>query len=90
MYAAQGYDAAQLLLSAMETADVSDADAYREALRAAEFESVRGEFRFAPNQHPIQDIYVREVVERDGVWTNVVVGPSLQDHSDVYGADCDL
>jgi branched-chain amino acid transport system substrate-binding protein len=90
MYAAQGYDAAQLLLSAMETADVSDADAFREALRAAEFESVRGEFRFAPNQHPIQDIYVREVVERDGVWTNVVVGPSLQDHSDVYGADCDL
>jgi branched-chain amino acid transport system substrate-binding protein len=90
MYAAQGYDAAQLLLSAMETADVSDADAFREALRAAEFESVRGEFRFAPNQHPIQDIYVREVVERDGFWTNVVVGPSLQDHSDVYGADCDL
>ena len=90
MYAAQGYDAAQLLLSAMETADVSDADAFREALRAAEFESVRGAFRFAPNQHPIQDIYVREVVERDGVWTNVVVGPSLQDHSDVYGADCDL
>ncbi|REC57629.1 ABC transporter substrate-binding protein [Rhodosalinus sediminis] len=90
MYAAQGYDAAQLLLSAMETADVSDADAFREALRAAEFESVRGAFRFAANQHPIQDIYVREVVERDGVWTNVVVGPSLQDHSDVYGADCDL
>ncbi|WP_372892342.1 ABC transporter substrate-binding protein [Rhodosalinus sp.] len=90
MYAAQGYDAAQLLLSAMETAEVSDADAFREALRAAEFESVRGEFRFAPNQHPIQDIYVREVVEQDGVWTNVVVGPSLQDHQDAYGADCDL
>ena len=82
MYAAQGYDAAQLLLSARERADVSDADAFRDALRAAEFESVRGEFRFAANQHPIQDIYVREVVEQDGLWTNVVVGPSLQDHQD--------
>ena len=90
MYAAQGYDAAQLLLSARERADVSDADAFRDALRAAEFESVRGEFRFAANQHPVQDIYVREVVEQDGLWTNVVVGPSLQDHQDVYGADCDL
>ena len=90
MYAAQGYDAAQLLLSAMEKADVSDADAFRAALREADFDSVRGEFRFAANQHPIQDVYVREVVEQDAVWTNVVVGPSLQDHQDVYGVDCGL
>jgi branched-chain amino acid transport system substrate-binding protein len=90
MYAAQAYDAAQLIVSAMGKADVSDADAFRAALREADFDSVRGDFEFAANQHPIQDVYVREVVEQDGVWTNVVVGPSLQDHQDVYGEDCNM
>ncbi|MFP4404724.1 ABC transporter substrate-binding protein, partial [Rhodosalinus sp.] len=82
--------AAQLILSALEKADVSDADAFRAALREADFESVRGDFEFAANQHPIQDIYVREVTQVDGTWTNRVVGPSLQDHSDVYGDDCQM
>ncbi|RBI84922.1 ABC transporter substrate-binding protein [Rhodosalinus halophilus] len=90
MYAAQAYDAAQLIVSAMGKADVSDADAFRAALREADFDSVRGDFEFAPNQHPIQDVYVREVVQQDGVWTNMIVGPSLQDHSDVYGEDCNM
>ncbi|MFP4237912.1 MAG: ABC transporter substrate-binding protein [Rhodosalinus sp.] len=90
IYASQAYDAAQLILSALEKADVSDADAFRAALREADFESVRGDFEFAANQHPIQDIYVREVTQVDGTWTNRVVGPSLQDHSDVYGDDCQM
>ncbi len=61
LYAAQGFDTANLLLSAMAKADVTDADGFRAALEAADFPSVRGKFSFGPNHHPIQDIYVREV-----------------------------
>ena len=45
----------------MGKASVSDADAFRDALMAgaADFKSTRGDFAFAPNHHPIQDIYVR-------------------------------
>ena len=35
LYASQGYDTANLLLSAMAAADVSDRDAFRSALKAA-------------------------------------------------------
>ncbi len=56
LYASQGYDTANLLLSAMAKADVDDQDAFRAALKTAEFDSVRGSFAFGPNHHPIQDI----------------------------------
>ncbi len=64
LYASQGYDAARLIASALEAVggDISKADAFRGALEAARFESVRGKFRFGPNHHPIQDVYVRQVV----------------------------
>jgi branched-chain amino acid transport system substrate-binding protein len=88
LYASQGYDTANLILSAMDAADISDRDAFREALRAAEFTSVRGEFRFADNHHPIQTVYVREVVEKDGVLTNRIIGTAFEEHQDVYGEDC--
>ena len=64
LYASQGYDTANLILSALAKAPVSDADAFRAALEAADFASVRGDFKFNTNHHPIQDIYAREVVER--------------------------
>ncbi len=90
LYAAQGYDTARLLLSAMETADISDPDAFREALRAADFDSVRGEFKFGPNQHPIQDIYVREVVKEGDVLTNHIVGIAMEDRGDAYAEECQM
>ncbi len=90
LYASQGFDTANLLLSALDGAAVSDADAFREALRAADFASVRGDFRFGPNHHPVQDIYVREVVMEDGVLTNRIVSLALEDHADVYAAECSM
>jgi branched-chain amino acid transport system substrate-binding protein len=90
LYASQGFDTANLLLSAIAAADVSDADAFRAALEAADFASVRGDFAFGPNHHPIQDIYVREVVEENGVITNRIVGVALEDHADAYAADCKM
>ena len=90
LYAAQGYDTANLLLSALDAAHPSDPVAFRDALRGADFQSVRGDFRFGPNQHPIQDIYVREVVEVDGRLTNRIIGTALEDHGDAYAAECSM
>jgi branched-chain amino acid transport system substrate-binding protein len=90
LYASQGFDTANLLVSALEKADPSDADAFREALRAADFASTRGDFRFGPNHHPIQDIYAREVIQEGDVFTNKVIGVALEDHADAYAAECKM
>jgi branched-chain amino acid transport system substrate-binding protein len=67
-----------------------DADAFRAALEAANFDSTRGDFAFGPNHHPIQDIYVREVVMEGDVLTNVIVGTALEDHADAYADQCQM
>ncbi len=90
LYASQGFDTANLLISAIEAADVSDADAFREALRAANFDSTRGDFSFGPNHHPVQTIYAREVVQEGDVFTNKIIGTALENHSDAYAADCSM
>ena len=90
LYASQGFDTANLLLSAMSKADVKDADAFRAALEAAEFDSTRGDFKFGPNHHPIQDIYVREVIKEGDVYTNKIIATGLSDHSDAYAVECKM
>lgn len=88
LYAAQGYDTANLLLSAMGKADIADKEAFRAALKEADFASVRGDFSFAPNQHPVQDIYVREVIREGDIFTNRIVDTALEDHANAYVEDC--
>ncbi|WP_212525485.1 ABC transporter substrate-binding protein [Actibacterium sp. MT2.3-13A] len=90
LYAAQGFDTANLLISALAKADISDADAFRAALEAADFASVRGDFAFAPNNHPIQDIYVREVIKEGEVITNKIVGVAIEDRSNAYVDECKM
>ena len=90
LYASQGFDTANLILSALSSADISDSDAFRDALRAADFASVRGNFSFAPNHHPVQTVYVREVVEVDGVLTNRIIGTAFEEHRDVHGENCNM
>ena len=75
----------------MAKADVADHDAFHAALKAADFPSVRGSFKFGNNQHPIQNFYAREVVKRDdGVITNRIVGTAFEDHVDAYAAECPM
>ncbi len=90
LYASQSFDTANLIISAAAKADVKDQDAFRDALRAADFNSTRGDFKFGNNQHPIQDIYVREVIKEGDIFTNKIIGTGLTDHQDVYAADCKL
>jgi len=91
LYASQGYDAARLIGSALAAVkgNMSDKSAFRLALTKAEFESVRGNFRFGSNHHPIQDIYVRQVYRNEkGELTNKIVGKVFTDHQDAYAKDC--
>lgn len=92
LYASQGYDAARLIASALKAVggDMSKKDAFRAALRKADFESVRGSFEFGPNHHPIHDIYIREVVSENGVLTNRIVTKAFKKHTDVYVGECKM
>lgn len=90
LYASQGFDTANLLISALDSADVSDADAFRDALRAANFDSTRGDFAFGPNHHPVQTIYAREVIQEGDVFTNKIISTALENHSDAYAAECSM
>ena len=92
LYASQGYDAARLIASAIKAVDgdMSKQDAFREALRKADFDSVRGPFKFGPNHHPVQDVYIREVVIEEGVLTNRIVTKAFTEHSDAYVGECKM
>jgi len=90
LYASQGYDTGNLLISAIKAAGGdSDPAKLRAELMKADFASVRGNFRFGNNRHPIQDIYVRETYkDASGNITNRLVGKVFEDHADAYASEC--
>ena len=90
LYASQGYDTANLLASALNSADINDLDAFRLALKKADFASTRGNFSFDTNNHPIQDIYVREVIKEGDVFTNKIVATGLKNRSNAYVDKCKM
>ena len=94
MYAAQGYDAAQLIDSAVRDTKgtLDDKAAVRKALMAANFKSVRGEFKFNKNQFPIQNYYLRMVGKdaKGRVTNRLLGGPVLKNHSDAYANNCKM
>lgn len=92
-YAAQSYDAAQLLDSAIRKVrgKVDDKTAFHAALKAADFKSVRGNFKFGTNQFPVQDYYMFDVVkDAKGRATLRTVAKPLSNHVDAYAAQCNM
>lgn len=93
LYAAQGYDAAMLMDSAVRDTKgkIEDKAAVSKALKAANFKSVRGSFKFNTNQFPIQDYYLR-VVGKDaqGRITNRTLGTVFKAHGDAYVGACKM
>lgn len=92
-YAADGYDTAHLIGSALKAAggDDSKLDAIRAALRKADFPSVRGTFRFGPNQYPIENWYAMDVeTGADGKLAIVTKGRLLTNYSDPFAAQCKM
>jgi len=91
LYASQGYEAARLIGSALKSVggDVTRFDQLRAAVRKADFESVRGQFAFTTNQHPVQNLYIREVVEDGkGGYTNQTLKAVFTSHGNAYVDDC--
>ena len=93
IYAAQGYDAAQLIDAAVRDSGgrIEDKAAFRAALRKANFESVRGPFAFNTNQSPVQNYYLRKI-EKDssGRIVNRTVATLLKGHADPYVGACKM
>lgn len=93
MYAAQAYDTAMLIDSAVRKVQgkTDDKTAFRQALKAADFQSIRGDFKFNNNQYPIQDIYMRQVQRgADGKLQNKLVGTTLKAHVDAFASQCKM
>ena len=92
-YAAQSYDAALLLDAALRRVkgNVGDKRAFMAALKAADFKSVRGTFRFNNNGFPIQDQHVFEVTkDANGRVSLKTLATPMKDHEDAYHTQCAL
>ncbi len=92
-YASTGYDTAMLIDAAVRKVKgrIEDKDALRAALRAADFKSVRGDFKFGRNHFPVQDYYL-QLVGKDaaGRIVHKTIGTVLNDRADAYGQDCKM
>jgi branched-chain amino acid transport system substrate-binding protein len=93
LYSFQGWDTAALLDGTVKDINgkIEDREAFRAALRKANFKSARGAFKFGRNQVPVQDWYVRRV-EKDskGQIVNRYVGTVLRSHADAYVSNCKM
>jgi branched-chain amino acid transport system substrate-binding protein len=92
-YAAQAYDSALLLESAIAKVkgNVGDKKAFQAALKAADFQSVRGNFKFNNNHFPIEDFYAFEVVkESNGRYGYKTLAKTLANHQDAYHSQCPM
>ncbi len=94
VFAAQGFDTAMLIDAAVRDVkgQLEDKDAVRRALKAAKFQSVRGDFKFNSNHFPIQNYYLRVIGKDDkGRIVNKSLGaPLLKNHGDAYVQDCKM
>jgi len=93
LYAAQSYDAANLIASAIKKLDgkMQDKEAVRKALEAADFASVRGDFSYNTNHFPITDWYRVDVVKgEDGKAQLAAQGVVFEDHKDAYYQQCKM
>ena len=90
-YAAQAYDSALLIDSALRKTNGQTADkaALRAALRAADFSSLRGAYKVNVNGFPIQDFHMFEVAtdDRSRVSLKTIATP-LKAHADAYAVQC--
>ncbi|MBL4825719.1 MAG: ABC transporter substrate-binding protein [SAR324 cluster bacterium] len=92
-YAAQSYDTIMLINSAVTAVggDLSNKDGMRNAMRKANFPSIRGPFKYGNNHFPIQNFYLRKVVkDAEGNYTTSIVKTVYTNHQDPYAKDCKM
>jgi branched-chain amino acid transport system substrate-binding protein len=91
LYAATGYDAANLLDIALRKAG-GDPKKLAVSVKASgsELKSVRGPFQFGKNNMPVQDYYAFETTREGGKVATKLIGTPLKAHVDPYAAQCPL
>jgi branched-chain amino acid transport system substrate-binding protein len=93
-YASQAYDTALAMGAALKgvNGDLKDPEKFRQAMLKADFQAVRGPFKFGPNQHPVQDwVAIRVEKGPDGGAPVIkTVGKVFTDKGDFYSKDCKL
>jgi branched-chain amino acid transport system substrate-binding protein len=92
-YGAQSYDGMMLIDSAvrLNKGSLADTKAVVAAMRKAEYDSIRGPFKWNVNQHPIQDFYLLRAEKGgpDGVQMKIQK-KVFDDHKDSYYQDCKM
>lgn len=91
-YAAQAYDAANLINSAVVAVngDVTKKREMRLAMEQANYASVRGPYKYNNNHFPIQNFYLQETVKDDSGYTLKTVALVLKDHQYRYHDKCPM
>ncbi|HUG79773.1 MAG TPA: ABC transporter substrate-binding protein [Burkholderiales bacterium] len=94
-YGAQSYDGIMLIDSAVKAVkgNVKDTKAMVAALRKADYDSIRGRYKFNNNHHPIQDFYLLRAVKDGGAPEGVAMHIEkkvFEDHKDAYYKDCKM
>lgn len=90
-YAAFSYDAAMALDAAVRTTkgNVVDRKALTKAIANVSFKSVRGPFRFGPNNFPVQNYHVFQVANVGGKPEfKLQEADVLKSHADAYAVQC--
>ena len=59
-------------------------------MRAGDFPTVRGNFKFNNNHFPIQDFYIGRVVKKNGQLTHEVIGKPFTAQGDRYAKLCKM
>ncbi len=91
-YAAQSYDAAMLIGSAVAgvKGNLSDKAAVQKALEKADFKSVRGDFKFGSNHYPTQNFYMQEVVKVGDNYTQKTIATAEKNVPNPHAAKCSM
>jgi branched-chain amino acid transport system substrate-binding protein len=92
-YGAQSYDAANLVNSAVVAVngDLSKKDAMRDAMRKANYASVRGPYKYGNNQFPIQNFYLQEAVkDASGNLALKTMATIVKDSQDRFHEKCPM
>jgi len=91
LFAAQAYDTALFIDTAAKAAGSTETEALIAALEQASIEGARGAITLNSNHFPIQNFYLREVVEAPGGGlTNQIKGVVFEGHTDAYASACSM
>ena len=93
LYGAQSYDGIMLIDSAVRArkGNLKDSAALVAEMAKANFQSVRGPFKYNVNHMPIQNFYLLKAVKGAGGGVEMKIQKTVfKDHKDAYYQDCKM